>query len=99
VTNDKGARQGPSANTNISAAHGSSVGTGHPTASELLATPGAFLTRGHLRELGLGRRAVDSIFRSLPVVVLSGYSRPLVRVSDYLVLVADCTYSGDRVRS
>jgi hypothetical protein len=50
-----------------------------PTAAELLATPEALLTRTHLRELGLERRATDAAFRALPVVVLPGYSRPLVR--------------------
>lgn len=67
-------------------------------AADLLATPGAFLTRSHLRELGLERRAVDAVFRSLPVVVLPGYRRPLIRASDYLALVEDNTYRGDRVR-
>jgi hypothetical protein len=70
-----------------------------PTAAELLATPGALLTRSHLRELGLGRRAVDAVFRALPVVVLPGYSRPLVRAADYLELVERSTYRDDRVRS
>jgi hypothetical protein len=69
------------------------------SASELLETPGALLTRGHLRELGLTRRAVDAIFRSCPNVVLPGYSRPMVRAADYLELVSKSTYAGDRVRS
>jgi hypothetical protein len=64
----------------------------------LLETPGALLTRSHLRELGLERRAVDAIYRALPVVVLPGYSRPLVRVADYLKLVEASTYRNDRVR-
>lgn len=55
-----------------------------PTAAELLAQPDALLTRSHLRELGLERRAVDAVFRALPVVALPGYSRPLVKVVDYL---------------
>jgi hypothetical protein len=41
---------------------------------------------------------VDAVFRALPVVVLPGYSRPLVRVSDYLELIEQSTYAGDRVR-
>jgi hypothetical protein len=65
---------------------------------ELLARPDALLTRSHLRELGLERRAVDAVFRSLPVVVLPGYRRPLIRAADYLALVEDSTYRGDRVR-
>jgi hypothetical protein len=32
------------------------------------------------------------------VVVLPGYSRPLVLVRDYLELVERSTYRGDRVR-
>jgi hypothetical protein len=68
------------------------------TATELLETPGALLSRTHLRELGLERRAVDAIFRALPVVALPGYSRPLVRAEDYLALLAEHTYRGDRVR-
>jgi hypothetical protein len=68
------------------------------TAAELLTNPEAFLTRTHLRELGLERRAVDSVFRALPVVVLPGYSRPLIRVADYLELVERCRYDGTQVR-
>jgi hypothetical protein len=70
----------------------------HRDATELLAMPDAMLTRSHLRELGLERRAVDAIFRALPVVALPGYSRPMVRVQDYLDLVARNTFRDDRVR-
>jgi hypothetical protein len=69
-----------------------------PTAVELLERPGALLTRTHLRELGLERRAVDAVFRELPIVCLPGYSRPLIRASDYLAMVENCTYRDDRVR-
>jgi hypothetical protein len=70
-----------------------------PSAAELLETPGALLTRGHLRELGLERRAVDSVFRSCAIVSLPGYSRPLIRVADYLVLLEASTFDGrTRVR-
>ena len=69
-----------------------------PTADELLGRPDALLTRSHLRELGLERRAVDAVFRALPVLALPGYSRPLVKVADYLELVEQNTYRGDRVR-
>jgi hypothetical protein len=69
-----------------------------PTAAELLDTPGALLTRSHLRELGLERRAVDAVFRELAVVVLPGYSRPFVKAEDYRHLVEESTYSDDRVR-
>ena len=70
-----------------------------PPAADLLGREGALLSRTDLRELGLERRAVDAVFRALPVVVLPGYSRPLVRAADYLELVASCTYrDGERVR-
>lgn len=73
--------------------------TGQPSAAELLATPGALLTRSHLRDLGLGRSAIDAIFRQLDVVVFPGSSRPHVRVEDYLALVDASTYGNDRVRA
>jgi hypothetical protein len=74
--------------------------TGRPSAAERLRTPGALLTRSDLRELGLERRGVDAAFRALPVVVLPGYSRPLIRAEDYLELLEQSTYrDGQRVRS
>ena len=54
--------------------------------------------RSALRDLGLERRAVDAVFRALPVVALPGYSRPLVRVEDYRELVERNTFRDDRVR-
>ena len=69
-----------------------------PVAIELLTVPEALLTRTHLRELGLERRAVDAVFRALPVVALPGYSRPMVRAQDYLKLVKCNTFNNDRVR-
>lgn len=68
------------------------------TASELLRTDGALLSRSHLRELGLPRRAIDSVFRQLPTVFLDGYARPLIRAEDYRALLARSTFTGDRVR-
>jgi hypothetical protein len=68
--------------------------TDRPSAADLLETPNALLTRSHLRELGLERRAVDAVFRALPTVHLPGYTRPLVRVEDYLELIAERTYDG-----
>ena len=71
-----------------------------PSAAELLTNPDALLTRSHLRELGLERRAVDAVFRALPVVELPGYARPLVKVRDYLELVERSLYDGrTRVRA
>src|SRR6266571_1979803 len=63
----------------------------HQSTRELLDTPGALLTRTHLRKLGLERRAVDAVFRALPVVALPGYSRPMIRAEQYLDLLAHCT--------
>jgi hypothetical protein len=70
-----------------------------PTVDELLTRPDAFLSRSHLRELGLERRAIDSVFRSLPVIAFPGYGRAMVRASDFLELIEASTYRGDRVRA
>jgi hypothetical protein len=69
-----------------------------PSPAQLLLTPGALLTRSHLRQLGLERRAIDAVFRALPVVALPGYSRPMIRAEQYLELVEHHTYRDDRVR-
>jgi len=70
-----------------------------PIASERLTNPNAVLSRSDLRELGYQRRAVDAVFRACPGVVLPGYSRPLIRVSDYTSFLERCTYNGrSRVR-
>ena len=69
-----------------------------PAPAQRLANSDALLPRTDLRELGLERRAVDAVFRALPVVVLPGYSRPLVRVADYVELLERSTYDRDRVR-
>ena len=74
------------------------ITTGPPSAAELLQTRGALLTRSHLRDLGLGRSAIDAIFRELPVIVFPGSSRPHVRADDYLQLVQQSTYDDTRVR-
>lgn len=68
------------------------------TLQDRLANSAAFLSRSDLRALGPGRRAIDSVFRACPTVVLPGYARPLIRVSDYLELIDASTYRGDRVR-
>jgi hypothetical protein len=66
--------------------------------SERLGNLDAILTRSDLRELGYERRAVDAILRACPVEVWPGYSRPMIRVSDFLGWRERCTYRGDRVR-
>lgn len=70
----------------------------HPAVADLLSTPEALLTRTDLRQLGLERRAIDAIFRALPVVALPGYSRPMIHAEDYRNLIECNTYRGDRVR-
>jgi hypothetical protein len=69
-----------------------------PSAAQLLETSGGMLTRSDLRELGWERRAVDAIFREIDVVFLPGYRRGHVRTEDYLALLEQCSYRGDRVR-
>jgi hypothetical protein len=55
--------------------------------------------RSGTRDLGLERRVVDAVFRACPVVALPGYSRPVLRVRDYLVLLEESTQDGrTRVR-
>ena len=69
-----------------------------PSASEILRTPGGLLTRSDLRSLGLERRAIDAVFRELPVVFFPGYTRGSVRAEDYLELVERGTYRSDQIR-
>lgn len=75
-----------------------SLPTKPPPASDLIATPGALLTRTHLRELGLERRAIDAVFRALPTVTVPGYSRVMVKAADFVELIERQTDDGDRVR-
>jgi hypothetical protein len=67
-------------------------------AADLLAQGTGLMTRSHLRELGLERRAIDAVFRAVPVIALPGYRRSVIRVEDYLRLIEEHTYRGDRVR-
>ena len=73
-----------------------------PSPATRLENPDAILTRTDLRDLGYERRAIDAIFRECRrregVVVLPGYSRPMVHVRVYQEVIADCTYGDDRVR-
>jgi hypothetical protein len=69
-----------------------------PVPAVRLENPDAVLTRSDLRELGYERRAVDAIFRAVPVEVWPGYSKPMIRVSDFLEWRERCTFRGDRVR-
>jgi hypothetical protein len=68
-------------------------------AASRLANPDAILTRTDLAELGWPRRGVDAIIRHAGVVVLPGYSRPVVTVADYRAFLEAHRYNGrDRVR-
>jgi hypothetical protein len=72
-----------------------------PAPSELLKNPDGFLLRTDLFALGFNRKAVDAAFRYCPVVQLPGYSRPMIRVRDFLAFIEQHTYDdrlGDRVR-
>jgi hypothetical protein len=65
-----------------------------PRAAERLENPEAVLSRSDLRELGYERRAIDAIFRACPVVALPGYARPLLRVGDFQLFIAEHTHDG-----
>ena len=69
-----------------------------PSASARLENSEAVPSRTDLRDLGYERRAVDVIFRLRPVIVLPGYSRPLIRVADFQGLIARPTYRNDGIR-
>ena len=73
--------------------------TARPLAADTLGNPDAVLTRSDLVRLGCERRAVDAIFRACPVEVWEGYSRPMIRVADFLEWRERSTYRGDRVRA
>jgi len=70
-----------------------------PPPAERLASADAVLTRSDLAQLGYERRCIDAIFRACPVEVWEGYSRPMIRVADFLEWRARSTYRGDRVRA
>jgi hypothetical protein len=68
-----------------------------PSAAELLENPHALLTRSHMRELGHGRRAIDAIFRQLPLILDPEYARPRIKAADYLAHIERHTYGNDVV--
>ena len=72
-------------------------GSSTPRAVELLQQGHGFFSRSHLRELGLSA-APSTRSSGARLVAFPGYSRPLVRVEDYLDLLAESTYRDDRVR-
>jgi hypothetical protein len=57
-----------------------------------------YLSRTDFRDMGFPRRAVDSIFGNVRIVVLPGYSRPFVRRCDFEAFVSEHTYDETRVR-
>jgi len=66
--------------------------------NERLTYPDALLQRTDLYRLGCTRRAADVIFRELPVVVMPGFSRPMIRVGDFLDYLREHRYDEHRVR-
>jgi hypothetical protein len=64
---------------------------GRPSAEERVRRGEGVLTRTDLRELGWERRGVDAIFAAAPVISLEGYSRPVIRVRDYLRVIDGAT--------
>ena len=72
--------------------------SGRPSAEALLANPEGFLTTSDLRDLGLPRGAIESTFRALANVHVPGYSRPMIRVGDFLAFIAEHTYDESHVR-
>jgi hypothetical protein len=78
-----------------------SNGAGKPTAAERLAQGSGYFYRGDLSELGLERTAIDLAFGHCPVIVLPGYSRPMIRVEAFIAFMEGNTYCdrcSDRVR-
>jgi hypothetical protein len=72
-----------------------------PTAAELLAQGSGFFKRGHLRDLGLERGAIDAAFAHCPVIALPDYSIPMIRVEAFIAFMEGNTYCdrcADRVR-
>jgi hypothetical protein len=72
-----------------------------PTLAERIEAGVGILTRTDLRELGWQRRGIDALFAGVPLVAIPGYTRPVIRVSDYLAYLDEHTYDdrrGDRVR-
>ena len=64
---------------------------------ERLAMPEAVLTRSDLADLGYPRRAVDVIFKSViregaGMQMLPGFSRPMIRVADFLAFRERCSF-------
>ena len=48
------------------------------SAVELLAQGVGLLDSGHFRELGLSQRAIEAVWRNVPVVEFPDFARPLV---------------------
>jgi hypothetical protein len=79
----------------------SKSGSNRRSAIELLEQGTGLLDSTHLRELGLSQRAIEAVWRNVPVVELPDFGRPLVQVEAYVALVSRntfCDRCGDRVR-
>lgn len=64
---------------------------------ERLRHPDAMLTRPDLARIGHSRRAVDAIFEHCTVYVFPGFSKPMIRVADYLAVRDSAAFRNDRV--
>jgi hypothetical protein len=60
--------------------------------------PGRVPVENRSARARLERRAVDATFRALDVYYLGDYSRPLIRVGDFLAFVERSRYDESRVR-
>jgi hypothetical protein len=70
-------------------------------AAELLAQRVGVLDSTHLAELGYSRRAMEALWRDIPLLDVPSFGRPLIPVEAYLAFLAGNTYCdrcGDRVR-
>jgi hypothetical protein len=49
-------------------------------------------------ETGLGRAAIDAVFRQVPVVVIPGCRKVFAKREDVMALIERSTFNRDRVR-
>lgn len=68
------------------------------TVEDKLRNPHAYLHRGDLFALGLGRRAVDAIFKAIGEQTHEGCRRKVVRVDRWLAHRETFTYRRNRPR-
>ena len=69
-----------------------------PSPAELLEVSRLPVHHDDLAALGLPRKAIEAVLRSVEPVYLPGYRRPLVSREDYLELLERSQHRGDRAR-